>query len=41
MRFTMPDDDLARELVNIAYDPRIADRAGLEETARAVVDVGG
>jgi hypothetical protein len=38
----MPDwNDLARERVNIAYDPRIADRAGLEETARAVVDVGG
>jgi len=37
----MSDDDLARELVNIAYDPRLADRAGLEETAKAVVDVGG
>ena len=38
----LPDDDLARVLVNVAYDPRIADdRARLEETARAVVDIGG
>ena len=35
----MPDDDLARELVNIAYDPRLANRARLEETTRHVVDV--
>jgi hypothetical protein len=37
----MSDDDLARELVNIAYHPRLADRAALEATAKAVVDVGG
>jgi hypothetical protein len=38
----MADDDLARELVNVAYDPRIADdRVRLEETPRAVVEVGG